>query len=84
VPYHGLSKLSYPFHDRTITVIQSICIIKAQALSLKRLSEIKRSSVSMPRGVSSVVRRVVFVMKGGVVYKNAAGGVIPLYTGVQP
>jgi len=30
------------------------------------------------------VRRVVFVMQGGVVYKNAAGGVIPLCAGVQP
>ena len=30
------------------------------------------------------VRRVVFVMKGGVVYKNSARGVIPLYAGVQP
>jgi imidazolonepropionase-like amidohydrolase len=30
------------------------------------------------------VRRVVFVMKGGVVYKNAARGAIPLYAGVQP
>jgi len=26
VPYHGLSKLSYPFHDRTITVTQCIWI----------------------------------------------------------
>jgi hypothetical protein len=25
-PYHGLSELSYPFHDRTITVTQCICI----------------------------------------------------------
>jgi imidazolonepropionase-like amidohydrolase len=32
----------------------------------------------------SAVRRVVFVMKGGVVYKNAARGAIPLYAGVQP
>jgi imidazolonepropionase-like amidohydrolase len=32
----------------------------------------------------TAVRRVVFVMKGGVVYKNAACGAIPLYTGVQP
>ncbi|PYT03030.1 MAG: amidohydrolase [Acidobacteria bacterium] len=30
------------------------------------------------------VRRVVFVMKGGIVYKNAAWGVIPVYAGVQP
>lgn len=30
------------------------------------------------------VRRVVFVMKGGIVYKNAARGVIPVYAGVQP
>jgi hypothetical protein len=30
------------------------------------------------------VRRVVFVMKGGVVYKNAARGAIPLFAGVQP
>jgi imidazolonepropionase-like amidohydrolase len=30
------------------------------------------------------VRRVVFVMKGGIVYKNAARGAIPAYAGVQP
>ena len=32
----------------------------------------------------TAVRRVLFVMKGGVVYKNSARGVIPLYAGVQP
>src|SRR6202521_1634881 len=32
----------------------------------------------------TAVRRVVFVMKGGIVYKNAARGVIPVYAGVQP
>jgi imidazolonepropionase-like amidohydrolase len=32
----------------------------------------------------TAVRRVVFVMKSGVVYKNAARGAIPLYAGVQP
>ena len=32
----------------------------------------------------TAVRRVVFVMKGGVVYKNSARGVIPIYAGVQP
>jgi imidazolonepropionase-like amidohydrolase len=32
----------------------------------------------------TAVRRVVFVMKGGVVYKNSARGVIPLYAGGQP
>ena len=32
----------------------------------------------------TAVRRVVFVMKGGVVYKNAARGAIPFYAGVQP
>jgi imidazolonepropionase-like amidohydrolase len=32
----------------------------------------------------TAVRRVVFVMKGGVVYKNSARGVIPKYAGVQP
>jgi len=32
----------------------------------------------------TAVRRVVFVMKGGVVYKNVARGAIPTYTGVQP
>jgi len=30
------------------------------------------------------VRRVVFVMKEGVVYKNAAPGAIPVYAGAQP
>ncbi len=32
----------------------------------------------------TAVRRVVFVMKGGVVYKNASRGAIPVYAGVQP
>jgi imidazolonepropionase-like amidohydrolase len=32
----------------------------------------------------TAVRRVVFVMKGGVVYKNAARGAIPVYAGVEP
>lgn len=32
----------------------------------------------------TAVRRVVFVMKSGVVYKNAAPGAIPSYAGIQP
>jgi len=32
----------------------------------------------------TAVRRVVFVMKGGVVYKNSPRGAIPNYSGVQP
>lgn len=32
----------------------------------------------------TAVRRVAFVMKGGIVYKNSAPGVIPLFGGVQP
>ncbi len=32
----------------------------------------------------TAVRRVVFVMKGGVVYKNVAKGAIPHYAGVKP
>src|SRR6266566_2439858 len=32
----------------------------------------------------TAVRRVVFVMKGGVVYKNVSRGAIPIYGGVQP
>jgi imidazolonepropionase-like amidohydrolase len=32
----------------------------------------------------TAVRRVVFVMKGGVIYKNSARGAIPAYGGVQP
>jgi imidazolonepropionase-like amidohydrolase len=32
----------------------------------------------------TAVRRVVFVMKGGIVYKNAPRGAIPVYAGVQP
>jgi imidazolonepropionase-like amidohydrolase len=32
----------------------------------------------------TAVRRVVFVMKGGIVHKNAARGAIPAYAGVQP
>jgi imidazolonepropionase-like amidohydrolase len=32
----------------------------------------------------TAVRRVVFVMKGGIVYKNAARGAVPAYAGVQP
>jgi imidazolonepropionase-like amidohydrolase len=32
----------------------------------------------------TAVRRVVFVMKGGTIYKNASSGAIPAYGGVQP
>ena len=32
----------------------------------------------------SAVRRVVFVMKGGIVYKNVARTAIPAFAGVQP
>jgi imidazolonepropionase-like amidohydrolase len=32
----------------------------------------------------TAVRNVVFVMKGGIVYKNVARGVIPRYAGVEP
>jgi imidazolonepropionase-like amidohydrolase len=32
----------------------------------------------------TAVRRVVFVMKGGVVYKNVQRGAIPVYAGVEP
>jgi imidazolonepropionase-like amidohydrolase len=32
----------------------------------------------------TAVRRVVFVMKGGVVYKNVGRGAIPVYAGVHP
>jgi imidazolonepropionase-like amidohydrolase len=32
----------------------------------------------------TAVRRVVFVMKGGIVFKNAARGAIPVYADVQP
>jgi len=32
----------------------------------------------------TAVRRVVFVMKGGVVYKNVARGAVPEYAGVKP
>jgi len=32
----------------------------------------------------TAVRRVVFVMKGGVVYKNVSRGAIAIYAGVQP
>jgi imidazolonepropionase-like amidohydrolase len=32
----------------------------------------------------TAVRRVVFVMKGGVVYKNVAKDAIPEYAGVKP
>jgi len=32
----------------------------------------------------TAVRRVVFVMKGGIVYKNTARSAIPAYAGVQP
>src|SRR4029077_7007152 len=32
----------------------------------------------------TAVRRVVFVMKGGVVFKNVSRGAIPVYAGVQP
>ena len=32
----------------------------------------------------TAVRRVAFVMKGGIVYKNVARGAIPSYAGIQP
>jgi len=32
----------------------------------------------------TAVRRVLFVMKGGILYKNVARGAIPAYAGVQP
>jgi imidazolonepropionase-like amidohydrolase len=32
----------------------------------------------------TAVRRVLFVMKAGIVYKNASRGAIPVYAGVQP
>jgi adenine deaminase len=32
----------------------------------------------------TAVRRIVFAMMGGVVYKNTALGAIPIYAGVQP
>ena len=32
----------------------------------------------------TAVRRVVFVMKGGIVYKNVARGTIPAYAGLEP
>ena len=32
----------------------------------------------------TAVRRVVFVMKGGVVYKNVTRNAIPAYAGIQP
>ena len=37
-----------------------------------------------PLKAIAAVRRVVFVMKGGVVYKQVARGAIPAYAGVQP
>jgi imidazolonepropionase-like amidohydrolase len=37
-----------------------------------------------PLKAIAAVRRVVFVMKGGVVYKQVARGAIPTYAGVQP
>ena len=37
-----------------------------------------------PREDITAVRRVTFVMKGGIVYKNAARGAIPVFTGGQP
>jgi len=32
----------------------------------------------------TAVRHIVFVMKGGIVYKNAARRTIPVYAGVRP
>jgi imidazolonepropionase-like amidohydrolase len=37
-----------------------------------------------PRKDITAVRRVVLVMKGGIVYKNVARGSVPVYAGVQP
>jgi imidazolonepropionase-like amidohydrolase len=36
-----------------------------------------------PKDITAV-RRVVFAMKGGIVYKNAARAAIPFYFGVEP
>jgi imidazolonepropionase-like amidohydrolase len=33
---------------------------------------------------TTAVRRVVFVMKGGIVFKNAARTAVPVFAGVQP
>jgi len=56
----GLSKLSYPFHDRTITVTQYICINEGSSSLAKTLiAEIKRIPVSMLCGVSSVAKPLV-------------------------
>ena len=37
-----------------------------------------------PLKVITAVRRVVFVMKGGVVYKNVARDAIPAYSALRP
>ena len=37
-----------------------------------------------PRKDIPAVRRVAFVMKGGIVYKNAARGAIPVFASVEP
>ena len=36
-----------------------------------------------PKDITAV-RRVAFVMKGGIVYKNAARGAIPVFADLQP
>ena len=44
----------------------------------------ERDVVLMKRHNINAVRRVTFVMKGGVVYKNVPRGAIPKYAGIEP
>ena len=43
-----------------------------------------RKHIPDPLKDITAVRRVVFVMKRGIVYKNVAREAIPVYAGVQP
>lgn len=55
----------------------------AQTVSDETPKHIKRLVIAAS-ALLDAVRRVVFVMKGGVVYKNVTRSAIPVYAGVQP
>ena len=57
MPYHGLSKLSYPFHDRTITVTQCIWIREGSRSLAKTLIG-KLNAMADHRGASQTDKDV--------------------------
>ena len=62
---------------------QQVELNEAMIVSRERASDVIALDGDSVKDITAV-RRVVFVMKGGVVYKNVARGAIPVYAGVQP